>query len=211
MLSLQIADDHRVLTDGLHQILQQEPDFSCRPPVHSGAHLLATLEQGPPDVLLLDINLPDHNGLKLCKQLKKDYPSLRVIILTMYKKASFLQQAMRNGAAGYLLKDAGIEEIRKAIRAVHAGAKYVSPAAAELLVTSLTKGEEADRFTPDLSRREGQVLQLIAQERTTLEIATALFISENTVESHRRNLLHKLDARNAAGLVRIAMEKGLIE
>ncbi|MEM9528125.1 MAG: response regulator transcription factor [Bacteroidota bacterium] len=211
MLTLQLADDHRVLTEGLDQLLRQEADFDCRPPVHTGAHLLACLERELPDVLLLDINLPDHNGLELCKRISKSYPTVRIIMLTMYKKASFLQRAMRNGAAGYLLKDAGIGEIRKAIRTVHAGQKYVSPAAAELLVASLSQQEDTGKFAPTLTRRERQVLSLIAREHTTTEIATELFISENTVESHRRNLLHKLNARNVAGLVRVAMEKGLLE
>lgn len=212
MISLQIVDDHQVLTDGLLQLLRQEADFNCLPPLHNGARLLSSLERTQPDVLLLDINLPDHSGLDLCKQIARSHPAVRVVILTMFKKASFVQRAMRNGAAGYLLKDAGIGEIRQAIRSVYAGEKYVSPAAAALLVSSLTDaGTGTDGFAFNLSRRERQVLGLIARERTTQEIAAELFISENTVESHRRNLLYKLDARNVAGLVRIAMEKGLLE
>lgn len=212
MISLQIVDDHQVLTDGLLQLLREEADLNCLPPLHNGARLLSTLERTQPDVLLLDINLPDQSGLDLCKQIARSYPTVRVVILTMFKKASFVQRAMRNGAAGYLLKDAGIGEIRQAIRTVYAGEKYVSPAAAALLVNSLTDaGMGKDGFAFNLSQRERQVLGLIARERTTQEIAAELFISENTVESHRRNLLYKLDARNVAGLVRIAMEKGLLE
>ncbi|MEM9928494.1 MAG: response regulator transcription factor [Bacteroidota bacterium] len=212
MISLQIVDDHQILTDGLQQLLTQEADFDCLPPLHSGEALMTALKQKTPDVLLLDVNLPDTSGLILCKKITKQYPSVKVIMLTMFKKASFLQQAMRNGAVGYLLKDAGITEIQAAIRAVYRGEKYVSPAAAALLVDSLTNPNAAtDDFTFNLSRREKQVLQLIAREYTSPEIAAELFISENTVESHRRNLLFKLNARNVAGMVRTAVEKGLLE
>lgn len=211
MIAIQIVDDHPILTEGLYQLLQQETDLHCLPALHSGAQLLASLPAKQPDVLLLDINLPDGSGIDLCKKIKNKYPDVQILMLTMYKKASFIQQVMRNGASGYLLKDSKITEICTAIRQVYKGENYISPAATNVLLDSLTTATKNKSFIPELTRREKQVLQLIAREHTTNEIASSLHISLNTVESHRRNLLHKLNARNAAGLVRIAMEKGLLE
>ncbi len=212
MIRILIADDHQLVIDGIKLMLSTEADLDCTGEANSAEEALELLAKETFDVVLLDINLPGMNGVEACKQIRRDYPSVKVLILSMLKEASLIKLLLRHGASGYLLKNAGKEEVMKALRRVCQGEKYYSPEVSEIIMSSLSgeaSRQKASPF-PRLSRREKQVLQLIVDEYTTAEIAEKLSISFGTVETHRRNLLIKLGARNTAGLVRISMEYELL-
>lgn len=213
MINLFIADDHQLVIDGIKLMLSEEKDIVCKGEANDGAAAIAGLKQANYDIILLDINMPKVNGMDACRQIRQEYPNIRILILSMLKEASMIKMMLKNGANGYLLKNAGKSEVLKAIRTVVKGQQYFSPEVADIVMASLAgtdKKEQKSPF-PQLSRREKQVLQLIVDEYTTGEIASELGISFGTVETHRRNLLIKLGARNTAGLVRTGLEYGLIE
>ena len=213
MINLFIADDHQLVIDGIKLMLSDEEDIVCKGEANDGAAALEGLKQANYDIILLDINMPKINGVDACRQIRRDYPNIRILILSMLKEASMIKMMLKNGANGYLLKNAGKADILKAIRTVVKGQQYFSPEVADIVMASLAGTEKKEQKSPfpQLSRREKQVLQLIVNEYTTGEIASALGISFGTVETHRRNLLIKLGARNTAGLVRTGLEYGLLE
>ncbi|MCB0639892.1 MAG: response regulator transcription factor [Lewinella sp.] len=213
MINILITDDHQLVIDGLQLMLSSETDLHCVATATDGAQALAVLARQSIDVILLDINMPGTNGVEACKRIHQDFPEVKILILSMLKEASLIKLLLRSGATGYLLKNAGKDEVIRAIRTVYRGERYYSPEVADIVMLSLagdTSGATTSPF-PSLSRREKQVLKLIVDEHTTAEIADKLFISFGTVETHRRNLLIKLGARNTAGLVRTALEYGLLE
>lgn len=169
----------------------------------NAASCLAFLKNQQPDVILMDINLPDRNGIDLCKELKEKYPSVFIIGLSTFNQQSFIQKMIENGASGYVLKNATQKELKEAIETVIKGMMYLS----EDVSQALRKEE-----TPDivLTRREKEILELIAEGMTNIEIAQKLFISATTVDTHRKNLLSKLKAKNTSSLVRIAAQLQLI-
>ncbi|WP_233752719.1 response regulator [Flavilitoribacter nigricans] len=209
-----IADDHQLVIDGIKLMLSTETDLECVADAHSGQEVLDYLQNKPVDMVILDINMPDLNGVETCRILQRDYPEVKVLALSMLKEASLIKLMLKNGAHAYVLKHAGKEEVIQAIRKVFAGQNYYSEEVSEIIMASLagqsTKEKPQSPF-PQLSRREKQVLRLIVDEFTTAEIAEKLHISFGTVETHRRNILIKLGARNTAGLVRTAIEYGLLE
>ncbi|MEM1219021.1 MAG: response regulator transcription factor [Bacteroidota bacterium] len=208
-----IADDHQLVIDGLRLMLSTEEDFSCTHQANNGQEVLDILAKDSVDVLLMDINMPVMNGVDACKKIQKSYPEVKILALSMLKEASLIKMMLKYGAKGYLLKNAGKDEVIEAIRMVAKGKSYYSEEISEIILQSLS-GSRAKKSAspfPQLSRREKQVLGLIVEEFTTGEIAEKLFISFGTVETHRRNLLIKLGARNTAGLVRAALEYDLLE
>jgi DNA-binding NarL/FixJ family response regulator len=212
MIKIFIADDHGVLVDGLRMVIQHEADLELIGTAGSGEEALKRLEEITVDVLLMDINMPGMSGIEACVQVRKSFPETKVIGLSTYDKGSIIRKMLKSGASGYVLKNAGSEEVLKAIRAVNNGETYISSRVNQALLDDLIKPTlKKSAYIPELTRREKEILILITEEFTTPEIAKKLFISVNTAESHRKNLLHKLDAKNVAGLVRIAMEKGLLD
>ena len=207
-----IADDHQVLLDGLHTLLSNVNDLEVVGMGHHGQEVLHFLKDNPVDVILLDINMPVLNGIETCKMLQKDYPEVKVLALSMYEKASFIQQMLKNGAAGYILKNTGQDELIEAIKTVNRGEQYLSKVVSDTLMQSLIgKASAARQYIPEMTRREKEVLILIARELTTQEISDQLHISLNTVETHRKNLLSKFGVRNSVGLIKMALERGLLE
>jgi DNA-binding NarL/FixJ family response regulator len=211
-ISVILCDDHPLVLDGLKQILSSEKDVkvvaSC-----SGAHELNSyLDINEADVLMLDLHLKDGDGMELCKSLSKKFSSLKIIGLSSVEDTTVISHFLRNGASGYLLKTASADKILEAIRKVHSGNQYLDEnvSMAMLLKMNGNSSVQGSSYLPKLSMREKDVLRLIVNERTTQEIADELFISVNTVETHRNHLMQKLGARNLAGLVRIALEKGLL-
>lgn len=213
MIQVLIVDDHQLVVDGLKLTLSQAADLQCAGEANDGRQALQQLEQQDVDVVLLDINMEGMNGLETCRAIHSRYPNLPVLALSTLKEASMVKAMLREGAAGYVLKSAGTSELLQAIRRVHEGQRYYSPEVAEAVMNSLgSSPAKAKRpLLPALTRRERQILRLIIDEHTTAEIAEALSIKFGTVETHRRNLLTKLGARNTAGLVRIGIEYGLVE
>lgn len=214
MTNLAIVDDHSIVLQGLELMLRDAPDTELTGLYQNGAQLLAALERGEPiNTILMDIHMPDINGVELCKMVKADYPSVAVIGLSMVSEMSLVRLMIKNGASGYLHKNADKNEVLRALERVRQGKRYFSEEINDMLIEGTSRGEKEVRKNPfpRLSRREKDVLRLIVDEFTTQEIADKLFISFGTVETHRRNILSKLGARNTAGLVRIALEYKLLE
>jgi DNA-binding NarL/FixJ family response regulator len=211
MIDLFILDDHPVVITGISQAVGDHPDIRVKGYAHDGDAALEWLTQNKTDVILLDVNLPGTDGITLCKMIKKNYPDIKIIGLTTFSEASFISGMLYNGANGYLFKNTSEEELTDAILAVHAGKRYLSEAVNEKLINKATKQSSAKQgFVPKLTRREKEVLELIMEECTTQEIASRLFLSVSTVETHRLKLFAKLDAKNVVGLVKNALKFGLI-
>jgi DNA-binding NarL/FixJ family response regulator len=213
MIRVAIADDHQLVIDGVQLMLEPEEDMQLVYSALNGQELLSILKTNEIDLVLLDVNMPVLNGLDTCKKINQDFPNTKVIGLSMMKEVSLIKLMLQYGANGFLLKNAGKDEVVDAIRKVYNGQNYYSTEVSDIVMNSLntqnTKPLLSHPF-PQLSRREKQVLQLIVDEFTTSEIAEKLFISFGTVETHRRNILSKLGARNTAGIVRIAIEYNLL-
>lgn len=214
MTHLAIVDDHSIVLQGLELMLKNEPSVELAGLYQNGAQLLSALQRDETiNTILMDIHMPDINGVELCKMVKRDYPSVSVIGLSMVSEMSLVRLMIRNGASGYLHKNAGKEEVMQALDRVRKGKKFFSEEIRDMLLEGTSRGRIAGNKSPypRLSRREKEVLGLIVDEYTTQEIADKLFISFGTVETHRRNILSKMGARNTAGLVRIALEYRLLD
>lgn len=201
--SIFIVDDHYMVIEGIRSLLQNEKGIEWAGHAMNADSCLAFLKQKQPDVILMDINLPDKSGIDLCAEVKKSYPSVFIIGLSTFNQQSFIRRMMDNGASGYLLKNATQEELLGGIRTVMKGKLYLSDEAAVSLQSSSSG-------VPVLTRREKEVLALIADGMTNSEIAARLFVSVATVDTHRKNLLAKFDARNIAMLVKTAVQLQLI-
>lgn len=212
MIRILLADDHAVLVGGIEKIVQGELDMTVVAKAHHGEELLVLLTKHEADVVLLDINMPGKSGLDICSQIFEIAPHVRVLVMSMHQDSFHVITMLKKGVHGYITKKSTHHEMLEAIRTVAEGKTYFSAAAQRAVMQGVSPetAKEEGVFHLKLSRREKEVLQLIVTEFTTQEIADKLFISVKTVETHRRNLLTKLNARNTAGLVRIAIEKGLI-
>lgn len=199
-----IVDDHYMVIEGIRSLLQNETDIEWLGHAMNAASCLAFLHNQLTDIILMDINLPDKSGIDLCKEVNEKYPSVFVIGLSTFNQQSFIQKMMEHGASGYVLKNATQEELMEAIHIVAKGKTYFSHEAA----LSLRKNNSGE--IPILTRREKEVLELIAEGHTNNEIATKLFISVTTVDTHRKNLLAKFNAKNIASLIKAAMQMQLL-
>ncbi len=209
MIKVVITDDHFVVVEGIKNLLKHDKEICLTQCFHNLKDLNENLDETT-DVLLLDINLPDGNGIDTCKILLEKYKTLKIIAFTNYEDSSFIRQMIKNGAIGYLLKNTDKYELTNAIKTVYSGNRYLSNHLKDLLVHDSLGERSFNLFQPKLTSREGEILQLISQELTAEEIANKLFISIKTVESHKSNLFQKLAVKNSVGLVRVAFEKGLI-
>ncbi len=208
MIKVYIVDDHKMVIEGMELLLQSETDITVVGKAYSGNEAITQIPNEDVDVVLLDINMPEKNGIDTCKELIKIKPDLKIIAITMHKESSLIKLMLSHGAKGYILKNAGQAEIVEAINAVYNDKIYLDDTVNEIVVNSVVhkNGHKISSPFPTLSRREKEVLQCILDEFTTQEIADKLHISFGTVETHRRNMLIKTGARNTAGLVRIAIE-----
>jgi DNA-binding NarL/FixJ family response regulator len=212
MIDIAITDDHLLIINGIKDLLANVPHFRFVDAFVSAEETRKGLAVFQPDVLLLDINLPDGDGIQLCRELTREYPGLKVLALTTYNQTVLVKNMMKNRASGYLLKNTSLNELQEAIETVYRGEKYLQPEIREaLLRDSIGDPMPSNHFRPKLTRREKEVLQLIVDELTTQEIADRLFLSPKTVESHRLNLLQKLGVRNTAGIVKAAFTQGLLD
>jgi two-component system invasion response regulator UvrY len=210
MLRILIADDHPVFRRGLRQIIQETSDMVVADEAVDGREALRKAETGDYDVLLLDISLPFKNGVDVLSQLKKERPTLPVLMLSMHPEEQYAVRALRAGAAGYLTKESAPEELVAAIRKVSTGGKYVSAALAEDLASMVQNtGERLPNET--LSSREYQVMCMIASGKTVSEVARELALSVKTVSTHRVRILGKMKLRNTAELIRYATKNQLVE
>ena len=209
-MRITIVDDHLMVIKGLRTILEAYPEISVVGEFTQGTSLLEWLKGNVVDIILLDIELPDLDGIDLCKIIMKRYPDTKIIAITAYSQVSFIQSMIQNGAKGYLFKNTSEHELIKAIQTVGEGGEYFTQ---EVYRKMLFKSNNKKRqnFIPKLTRREKEVLELIYEEKTNAEIAETLFITVSTVETHRMNLCAKLKSRNTAGLIKNAIKFGYIQ
>ncbi|RYZ46099.1 MAG: response regulator transcription factor [Sphingobacteriales bacterium] len=206
MIRVYIVDDHTVLIEGIYSLLQNEKGIEMAGYATSGTNCLDFFSKHTADVILMDISLPDVNGIDLCKQVKRNWPGVMVLALSTFNQGTYVRKMLEAGASGYLLKNSGKQEIIEAIKLVSKGKTYFSFDAGQAL-KSATRLQNA---IPPLTKREKEVLVLIAEGLTNNQIATKLFISIDTVDSHRKNLHSKLNVKNTAQLIRFALESNLI-
>lgn len=208
MIKVGILDDHHIVIQGIQTALEDCNNISITCTATSKDEISSDLENL--DILLLDINLQEADGVTLCKQYKESYPDLKVICLTSFIQVSFIKAMLRNGADGYLFKNVSTDELINAIETVYPGQRYLGKEVNEALVRdSLENNRKRHSFIPKLTRRESEILNLIIDELTNQQIANKLYISLSTVETHRMNLCAKLGAKNTAGMVRNAIKFGL--
>ena len=206
-----LADDHVLVRAGLRKLLESMPEVSVVGEADDGLALLALAQELQPDLVLLDIAMPGLNGLEAAARLSRTAPGIRVLILSMHQNEEYVRQALRSGAAGYLLKDAAPMELSRAIRAVLRGETYLSPAVSRGVVSDYVQRLRGDENPGSgLTPRQTEVLQLIAEGHSSKEIARRLDLSVKTVETHRSQLMKQLDIHEVAGLVRYAMRIGLV-
>lgn len=199
-----IVDDHYMVIEGISVLLKDQQDIELTGHASNAVSCLAYLKNKLPDVILMDISLPGQSGVELCLEVKEQYPSVFVIGLSTFNQYTYIDNLLKNGASGYLLKNAGKEEIVKAIHMVMRGKTYLSQEAAATLRNA--PGDEV----PVLTRRELEILRLIADGLTNPQIAEKIFLSVSTVDTHRKSMMRKLNIKNTALLVRYAIEQKMI-
>ena len=211
VINIGITDDHEVVINGLKAMLANEAAIYIVLTATNGEQLHQQLETLQPDVLLMDIQMQGIDGIELTKQVHKLYPQIRVIAFSSFDDTRYIRQIMRNGASGYLLKNADQKTLVQAIKTVMEGEEYLDESVKRLLIQESISGQRRSIYEIPLTKREKEILKMIAEERTNQQIADALFISLRTVETHRLNITQKLGVKNAAGLVKEAIKRGLIE
>ena len=210
MINIAIADDHLLVINGLKAMIENTSDIKLLFSATSEHDLLSELKEKQPDVLLLDIQMPDINGIDLCKEVHARYPLVKIIALTNFEQSSYVKQMVRNGALGYLLKNIDGKTLQAAIRTVVQDKPFIHEQIRNNMLNEVLSGTKVTSQGISLTKRELEILGLVAKEMTNQEIADKLFISVRTVETHRVNLTQKLGVHNTAGLVKEAYKRGLI-
>lgn len=209
-IRIAITDDHPLVLQGIKSMLNETKEVAVVGSFANGQKTIDNIQKVNADVLLLDINLPDINGIDLSKKLLKDFPDLKIIALTNFDDISFVKRMLKNGVHGYLLKNTDKIEILKAIKSVLSGEIYVQKEIHSKLLLQKKPTTNSNGLNIKLTRREHEVLVAISEELTTQEISEKLFISPKTVETHRMNIMSKLGAKNSVGIIKIAIEKELL-
>lgn len=206
MIKVYIVEDHTVVIEGLRVLLQNETDIEIVGSAGTAADCLEYFSRHTADVVLMDINLPDMNGVELCALIKEKYKQVMVLGLSTFSQGIYMNKLMENGASGYLLKNISRQELVDGIKAANSGSVYFSFEAGKIYKATLEKQSQQ----PVLTRREKEVARLIAEGLTNAQISRQLFISIETVDTHRKNLYTKLNVNNTAMMIRYAIEHGLI-
>ena len=212
-VTILLADDHNIMRKGLRSLLEKIEDFNVVAESEDGRNTVRLCKQLNPDIVIMDISMPDLNGIDATIQIREACPESKVIALSIHSDQRFVKQMLKAGASGYLLKDCAFEELEQAIRTATEDKMYLSPRVAGTVVKdyiSRLSQEESSVFTL-LSEREREVLQLLAEGRSTKEIAADLFISVKTIETHRQHIMKKLEIYNIPDLVKYAIKEGLID
>ncbi|MBN1978309.1 MAG: response regulator transcription factor [Anaerolineae bacterium] len=212
MTTILLADDHRIVRQGLRALLEAEPDFSLVGETGDGLEAIQLAERLQPDVIVLDLMMPGINGLEATRQIGDNCPQTRVIILSMHADEAYVLEALRNGASGYVLKDSSADDLVRAVREVEAGRRYLSPPLSERAIEAYTRKAQEASLDPyeELTNREREVLHMAAEGHSSTEIAERLSISSRTVETHRANMMRKLDLHSQTDLIRYALKRGII-
>ncbi|MCX6135153.1 MAG: response regulator transcription factor [Ignavibacteriales bacterium] len=210
-----LADDHMLIRSGIATLLQSIKDFVIVGEAEDGEDAVHKTSELRPTVVVIDLSMPKLSGIEATKIIKKRYPETNVLVLTMHENEEYVYQILKSGASGYVLKSAGKDELATAIRAAAKGEKFFSPRISQLMAEGYVKrvekgGQDAARVDVTLTRREREILALVASGLTNQQIADQLFISPRTVDTHRTNLMQKLEIHDLANLVRYAIEHGII-
>jgi two-component system, NarL family, response regulator NreC len=212
-LRILIADDHTIVRQGIRKILEEQPDWEVVAEAGDGRDAVRQALALKPDIALLDIGMPLLNGIETTSQIVRRAPQVKVVILSMHPDEAYITRALQAGAKGYLLKDSADEDLIRALTVVSQGKSFFSPAVTKVMlddyVRQLAERGVVDRYD-SLSEREREIFQLVAEGRSNKEIADLLFVSPNTVETHRAHIMEKLDVHSAVELVLYAVRKGLI-
>lgn len=206
-INIVIVDDHPIVIEGLKMLLNSQPFFNISGSFTSGAETISFIRSQMVDIILLDITLPDANGTELCREIKKISPNTSVIMFSNRSERSIIMQSIQNGASGYLLKNTSIEELVICIRGALSGDIVFCNETKQII----SRPSQQDLPTPRLTKREKQILQMVAQGKTSNAIAEELFLSPLTVDTHRKNLLQKFQAKNSTELINLAVQQQLIE
>ncbi len=209
MIKVLIADDHGVVAEGLKHLVEAQADMKVVAIVGDGREAVRAAREAQPDVVLMDLSMPELNGADATRALLERDPKCRVIVLSMYAEREYVRRALKAGAVGYVVKRSAAKEVIDAIRAVHAGRRYLSPRVADVAIDDHS-GDGSENLLAKLSAREREVLQLLAEGRTGAEIAQRLSLSQKTVETYRARLIEKLGIRDVAGLVKFAIARGIV-
>jgi len=209
-IKLIIVDDHRLIRDGMKSLLQSEDDLEIIGEAENGLELLEMLSKANPDVVLLDVTMPKLNGIEAALKINERYRGVNVVFLSMHEEPEYILKCVQTGAQSYLMKNVEKEELLLAIRKAAKGEKYFNPNIAALLAQGLTEMRQQFDAKVELTPRELEVLQSVAEGSTTKQIADKLFISTRTVETHRMNLLKKFEAQNTAEMIHWALEQKII-
>ena len=208
-----LADDHQLVRAGMRALIDSLPGFEVAGEAADGREVLRLVRDDGIDLVVMDLSMHGLNGLDATARIAKDHPEIRVVVLSMHTSENYVLDALRAGARGYVIKDSAPEELERALRAVAAGQRYLSPAISHFLLDDylrLARGGDAQQAAARLTARQREILQLIAEGRSTREIAGRLSISIKTVETHRAQIMQRLDVRDVASLTRYAIRLGLI-
>jgi len=208
-----VADDHTILRQGIKALLDNQEGIEVIGEAKDGREALAIIEETLPDVILMDIAMPGLNGLEATRRIKKKFPRMKVLVLTMYTNEEYIFQILNAGANGYLVKETAFQDLISAIKAVYKNEAFMSPSISKKVINSYIKRAQDDeeKTCEILTTREREILQLIAEGNSSKKIAEALFISPKTVETHRTHIMDKLNIHNRTGLVKYAIRKGIVD
>lgn len=207
VINIAIIDDHPIVIEGLEKLLETEPSFCVKARFPSGGAFMSYLKDNEVDIALLDITLPDGNGVFFCKEIRKKYPHVKILAISNLSERTIIRQMLQSGASGYLLKTAAAEEILACVLQAAQGELALS----NEIKTILSHAEpDSNAEVPELTKREKQILQLLSEGKTSAEIAEALFVSPLTIKTHRATLLHKFNATNIVMLINRAKQYGML-
>ena len=212
-INILIADDHKIVRDGIISLLSDNKNLNIIAEAENGIQVLNILKQKDIDLIIMDISMSEMNGIECTKKVKELYPKIHVLILSMFNEEQYVKEVTKSGAAGYILKNSGKEELITAIKSIISGKPYYSSEITQIYIDSLNKPNkdkyDFEEITNNLTSREIEILNLIVDEYTNYEIAEKLFISVRTVDAHRRNLINKISVKNTAGLVKFAVSNNI--
>ncbi len=206
-----LADDHSLFREGLKSLLQENPDIDIIGETGDGRGAVRLCRDLSPDIIIMDVAMPELNGVEATRQIVKECPGVKIIAVSMHSSRRFVLDMLHAGASGYLLKDCAFTELTLAISAVQANQVYLSPSIASVVVEKIAvTGDSKNYVVSKLTPREQEILQLLAEGRNSLEIADRLHLSVKTIQTHRRNIMEKLNLHNLAELTKYAIREGLI-
>ncbi len=203
MIRVLLADDHKMFLEGLYSILSHEEGFKILGQASDGVELMKLLKSNQPDVIVLDINMPNMDGIESASRIVREYPAVKILIVSMFRKSIMIEKLMKIGVNGYILKDAGKKELLAAVRSVAMGTDYFGEEVKQKMIEKLQRKDNGEL---ELTEREIEILEQLAQGFTTVQISEKLFISPHTVETHRKNLMNKAHANNVVQLINWARE-----